>query len=164
MIRTATEKDLPEIQIIYNQGIKERIATLEEDPKTINEMHQWFCSRSPLYPVIVAAEDKVQGWASLNPYSHRSAHAGIADLSIYIHRDSRGRGLGFSLMEELESRAKAQGFHKLVLNTLAFNYPAQHLYWKFGFQTVGLLQSHGLLDGQYVDVLMMEKVILTDCC
>lgn len=93
IIREAEEKDIPRIRDLYNQGILDRIATLEEQPKNMEEMHQWFHRRSPRYAVLVAeVNGEVQGWASLNPYSHRCAYAGVADLSVYIDRSWRGKG------------------------------------------------------------------------
>jgi len=41
IIREAKEQDIPRILDIYNQGIADRIATLEEQPKTMEEMNQW---------------------------------------------------------------------------------------------------------------------------
>ncbi|GAA5345975.1 hypothetical protein CLV97_13523 [Planifilum fimeticola] len=46
IIWEAEEKDVPRILDIYNQGIVDRIATLEEHPKNFEEMHQWFYQRT----------------------------------------------------------------------------------------------------------------------
>ncbi|GAA5345976.1 hypothetical protein PLACP1_21360 [Planifilum fimeticola] len=53
---------------------------------------------------------KVQGWASLNPYSHRCAYAGVVDISVYIDRSWRGKGVGSRLLRALEEKAKENGF------------------------------------------------------
>jgi phosphinothricin acetyltransferase len=111
IFREAKEYDIPRIRDIYNQGIEDRIATLEEQPKTMEEMHQWFHQRSPRYAVLVAElNGEVQGWASLNPYSHRCAYAGVADISVYIDRSWRGKGVGSRLLRALEEKAKENGF------------------------------------------------------
>src|SRR5690606_27430299 len=99
IIREAEEKDIPRILDIYKQGIADRIATLEEQPKNMEEMHQWFHQKSTRYTVLVAElNGKVQGWASLSPYSHRCAYAGVADISVYIDRSWRGKGVGSRLL------------------------------------------------------------------
>ena len=55
---------------IYNQGIEDRIATLETDVKDIAYMNNWFQQHQDRYAVIVAEfAGDVIGWASLNPYS-----------------------------------------------------------------------------------------------
>jgi L-amino acid N-acyltransferase YncA len=160
IIRKATEQDLLRITEIYNQGIEDRIATLEEQVKSLEEMSQWFQERSNRFSVLVITDGQdIQGWASLNPYSHRCAYAGVADISVYIDRDWRGKGLGSKLLQALEETAKENGFHKLVLFTFPFNQLGQGLYRKAGFREVGVFQNQGKLDGKFVDVIAMEKLL-----
>jgi L-amino acid N-acyltransferase YncA len=160
-IREATEQDLPRIREIYNQGIEDRIATLEEETKTLEEMREWFHGRPSRYPVVVAEqEEEVVGWASLNPYSHRCAYAGVADLSVYVDRAWRGKGIGSKLLKALEEKAKENGFYKLVLFTFPFNQMGQRLYRKHGFREVGVFENQGVLDGRFVDVMAMEKMLV----
>lgn len=82
-IRYANEEDLSSILTIYNQGIADRIATLELEEKDDAYMRTWFADHQGRYAVLVAEkEGEVVGWASLNRYSNRSAYDGVADLSI----------------------------------------------------------------------------------
>ena len=121
--REATPADVPTIARIWNEGIADRIATLDEDPKTEADVDAWFADHDARYAVTVAldADGHVVGWASLNRYSDRRAYAGVADLSIYIARESRGQGIGKQLLRALEVRAKQNEFHKIVLFALARN-------------------------------------------
>src|SRR5580698_9481818 len=91
LAREAHAGDLAAIRAIYNEGIADRIATLDLDPKTEAQIAEWFALRSDgHYAVVVATRgDAVVGWASLNPYSHRCAYANVADLSIYVARAAR---------------------------------------------------------------------------
>ncbi len=52
-IRPATEADAAAICQIYNQGIEDRLATLETELRTADERRQWLAARSPRHPVIV---------------------------------------------------------------------------------------------------------------
>lgn len=52
-IRPATEADAIAICQIYNQGIEDRLATLETELRTADERRQWLTVRSPRHPVIV---------------------------------------------------------------------------------------------------------------
>ncbi|QUF64824.1 GNAT family N-acetyltransferase [Bacillus atrophaeus] len=117
-IRRAKEEDLIAILDIYNQGIRDRIATLETEEKDLKYMSDWFLQRSDKYAVLTAAiGNEVAGWASLNPYSHRCAYRGVADLSIYISRSYRGRGIGKALLASIEKEAVDADIHKIVLFT-----------------------------------------------
>ncbi|AIQ32488.1 GCN5 family acetyltransferase [Paenibacillus sp. FSL P4-0081] len=161
MIRPATFQDLTHILHIYNQGIEDRIATLESSAKDLNAMSDWFQEHQGRFIILVAeAEDSVLGWASLNRYSHRCAYDGVADLSIYIERASRGRGIGNLLLHALEDKAVAADFYKIVLFTFPFNPMAQGLYRKSGYREVGVFEKQGKLDGRMIDVMIMEKLLL----
>jgi phosphinothricin acetyltransferase len=66
-IRDAGEADAAAIVTIYNQGIADRIATLETEERTPEERKQWLAARGPRHPVLVAEMDgTVVGWGSLN--------------------------------------------------------------------------------------------------
>lgn len=161
-VRGASAQDVPAIASIYNQGIEDGVATLEYAPKTLAEMGRWFEAHDERYAVLAAcAADEVVGWASLNSYSHRCAYDGVADLSIYIRRDWRNRGVGRQLLQAVEAEAVRGGFHKIVLFALSFNDAGRRLYAGSGFREVGVFVEQGKLDGRYVDVLIMEKLVKT---
>ncbi|REE81583.1 phosphinothricin acetyltransferase [Paenibacillus taihuensis] len=160
LVRKATSSDIQEILHIYNQGIEDRIATLEVEPKDVSYMENWFNAHSERYSVLVALEGNViVGWASLNKYSPRSAYDGVADLSIYIERKHRGKGIGSILLTELEEAALRSGFYKIVLFTFPFNGQGQGLYRKKGYREVGTFFNQGVIDNKYIDVMAMEKLL-----
>jgi L-amino acid N-acyltransferase YncA len=73
-LRLATASDAEAICRIYNQGIEDRVATLETELRTPDERRQWLASRSSRHPVIVAepeglSADAEPGRASLRPPS-----------------------------------------------------------------------------------------------
>ncbi|PYE49061.1 N-acetyltransferase family protein [Paenibacillus barcinonensis] len=160
ILRHATEVDLGSILIIYNQGIEDRIATLETVIKDEAYMSEWFNKHQGRYSVLVAEQnDQVVGWASINSYSSRSAYDGVGDLSIYIHRDHRGKGVGKQLLQKLEQIGMQNNFYKFVLFTFPFNTLGQSLYHNAGYREVGVFQNQGILEGEFVDVMAMEKLL-----
>lgn len=160
IIRQANEHDIKSIQTIYNEGIEDRIATLETELKDDSYMKGWFNKHSGRFRVIVAEhKGKIVGWASLNQYNNRCAYDGVADLSVYISREFRGKGIGKKLLAEIESLAKENGFHKMILFTFPFNLLGQGLYKKMGYREVGVFKNQGILDGNFVDVMAMEKLL-----
>ncbi|MEH7439574.1 arsinothricin resistance N-acetyltransferase ArsN1 family A [Neobacillus drentensis] len=161
VIRTAALSDIEDILIIYNEGIVDRIATLETSTKDEQFMFDWFSRHTDRFKVIVADLDgKVVGWASLNQYNSRQAYDGVADLSVYIKREFRGVGIGGKLLSSIEGLAKENDFHKIVLFTFPFNGLGQGLYKKKGFREVGVFHNQGKLDGEFVDVMAMEKILI----
>jgi phosphinothricin acetyltransferase len=101
----------------------------------------------------------IAGWCSLNRYSHRCAYDGVADLSVYVAREARGAGVGFALVGAVEQVARANGVYKIVLFTLPFNENGQALYRKAGFREVGTFRDQGRLNGCFVDVMAMERLL-----
>ena len=159
-VRPASPADAAAIGTIYNQGIEDRVATLETELRTPEERRQWLQSRSARHPVIVAeAGGEVVGWGSLNPFNPRKAYDYVADFSIYIERRWRGKGVGSRLLARLIELARDLGYHKLVLSAFPSNAGGMALYEKFGFRTVGIYKEQGKLDGQWVDTIIMEKLL-----
>jgi L-amino acid N-acyltransferase YncA len=109
--------------------------------------------------VAVDQQGQIVGWGSLNQFNPRPAYDHVADFSVYVARDQRGRGVGDVLLTRLEERARHIGYHKLVLAAFGSNARGMRLYQRRGFQTVGTYHEQGLLDGRWVDVTVMEKIL-----
>jgi phosphinothricin acetyltransferase len=159
-IRDATSDDVAAITRIYNQGIEDRVATLETTLRSPEERAEWMAARGPRHPVLVAEDDggAVLGWGSLNAFNPRPAYDHVVDFSLYVAREQRGRGIGDALLGALEERARALGYHKMVLAAFPTNVPGMRLYERHGFVTVGIYREQGMLDGRWVDVIVMEKI------
>jgi L-amino acid N-acyltransferase YncA len=159
-IRAATPADADAICRIYNQGIRDRVATLETEERTPAERAQWLEARGPRHPVLVAeADGLVVGWASLNVFNARRAYDHVADLSLYVEREWRGHGVGRRLLAALVARAIELGYHKLVLAAFPWNTAGMRAYGRAGFREVGIYREQGRLDGRWVDTIAMEKIL-----
>jgi phosphinothricin acetyltransferase len=159
LVRSATEKDIPAITRIYNQGIEDS-CTFETEIRSEEERLAWFHNHDEKHPVLVAVQlGRVVGWASLNVFNARYGYRFVADLSIYIERELRGCGVGSTLLPALVSLAKPLGFHKLVLTTFPHTTAGVKLYAKNGFRHVGDYKEQGLLNGVWTDVRIMEQVL-----
>ena len=165
IIRKIEIKDLLEVLEIYNQGIVDRVATLETRKKDRDYIHSWFNDHQGRYVGLVAEneEKNIIGWAAISPYNPRDAYKGVGEISVYIHRDFRGKGAGQKLLKQLEIEALNNNFYKLVLFTFPFNLLGQGLYNKLQYRQVGIFKNQGILDGKFVDVIAMEKILGTSC-
>jgi phosphinothricin acetyltransferase len=160
-VRTATTADAEAIAVIYNQGIEDRVATLETVPRDAAERAAWIEAKGVRYPVLIAidGEGHVLGWASLNQFNPRPAYDHVVDISVYVERGQRGKGIGDTLIKALETRARELGYHKLVLAAFPTNAPGMRLYQRNGFSTVGIYHEQGRLDDRWVDTIVMEKLL-----
>jgi L-amino acid N-acyltransferase YncA len=159
-LRPATEADASAICEIYNQGIEDRLATLETELRTPEERRAWLAARGPRHPVIVAEDGgRVVAWGSLNTFNPRDAYRHVADFSIYVARSHRGKGVGQRVLTRLVELARERDYHKMVLSAFPFNAAGMALYERLGFRTVGIYKEQGLLDGRWVDTIVMEKLL-----
>lgn len=158
-IRPACPADAPAITRIYNQGIAERIATFETRLRHVDEIELRI--RDTDWPLLVAVADAAgaQAWAGLSAYRSRDCHAGIAEFSIYVERAARGCGLGRPLLHALVEVAATRGFWKLVSRIFTENLASRALCRAAGFREVGVYERHGRLDGQWRDVVIVERLL-----
>ena len=139
---------------IYNQGIEERQATFETRPRTAEDL------AGQVERTIVAERDgRVVAWASINPYSPREAYAGVGEFSIYVDRSARGDGVGSRLLGELCDFAESLGYHKLTSKIFPENEASLALMRRCGFRELGVHRRHARLDGDWRDVVVVERLL-----
>lgn len=157
--RAATPSDAPRITAIYNQGIAARSATFETQPRCVEDLLPRIADTR--YPLRVATDRSgtVVGWAGLSSYRPRDCYAGIAEFSIYIDASVRGQGVGRALLSDLIDAARRAGFCKVLSRIFPFNTASRALCRACGFREVGLYEKHGQLDGQWLDVVIVERLI-----
>jgi len=156
-VRAASPRDAGAIARIYNQGMEDRAATFETSPRTAAQIAIWF---EQGYPVFVAGEDdRVLAYAAAFPYRPRPCYDGVREFSVYASREARGRGLGRLALEALIADARRRGWWKLLSRIFPDNQRSRHLCARLGFREVGVYEKHGMLDGQWRDVVIVEKLL-----
>lgn len=159
--RLATLEDAASLASIYNQGIEERTATFETRPRMKADIEQWFDGKHP----VVAVEDdgRVIAFAATFAYRHRECYAGIAEVSVYVDSASRRKGAGRMALEELIRAADLAGFWKLLSRVFPENTASRTLIRSLGFREVGVYEKHARLDGIWRDVIIVERLIPSNC-
>jgi L-amino acid N-acyltransferase YncA len=155
--RLATPADAPVIARIYNEGIDDRVATFETRRRTAADVESWFDGRHPV--VVVEDAGEIVAFAGTSAYRPRDCYAGVAEFSVYTSRARRGRGAGRAAMEALIEAARAAGFWKLVSRVFVENAPSRALLKTLRFREVGIYERHGRLDGEWRDVVIVERLI-----
>jgi len=71
---------MPPPSRIYNQGIEERIATFETEPRSAAQIEAQLAEKGDRYPtVVVERGGEVVAWAGAGPYRARGACAVVAE-------------------------------------------------------------------------------------
>lgn len=157
IVRIATIDDADAIARIYNQGIADRIATFETEPRTPAMIVAWFDGEHPV--VVVEANGEVVAFASTSTYRPRDCYRHIAEFSVYVERAHRGQGFGTVAMEGLFDAARDAGLSKLVSRVFPENLGSLTPLRKLGFREVGIYERHGQLDGVWRDVVIVERLL-----
>jgi phosphinothricin acetyltransferase len=156
-VRPAVAEDAEVIARIYNEGIEDRLATFETEPRTAADVLRWLDSA---FPLIVREEGGgVVAWAAAHEYRPRKAYAGIGEFSIYVAREHRGRGLGRETLAALIAECEARGYWKLVSRIFPENEASLALCRSLGFREVGVYRRHGQLDGEWRDCVIVERLL-----
>jgi L-amino acid N-acyltransferase YncA len=160
VVRQAVATDAAAIARIYNQGIEDRVATFETEPRSAEDMASVIAERGDSYPTIVVERDgEVVAWAGCSPYSPRPCYAGIAEFSVYAERTARGAGAGHAALAGLIDACEQRGFWKLLSRVFPENAPSRALCRRLGFLEVGVHYRHAKLDGAWRDCVIVERLL-----
>jgi L-amino acid N-acyltransferase YncA len=158
-IRPARPADTRAVADIYNEGIETRLATFETEPRSAPDVEAWLAAGERL-PLLVAEEDGVVlGWARILAYSDRPVYAGVGEVSVYVTESARGRGIGHGLLEALQQRAAELDYWKLVGKLFTENAASAAMVRRCGWRDVGMHLRHSRLDGDWRDVLLVERLL-----
>ncbi|HKW92417.1 MAG TPA: arsinothricin resistance N-acetyltransferase ArsN1 family A [Methylomirabilota bacterium] len=158
--RLATAADAAAIASIHNEGIADRVATFETEPRTAEDVAAQLAAKGDHHPTVVAERDgQVVAWASAGPYRSRLAYAGVAEHSVYVARSARGTGAGRAALEALCRVYAERGFWKIVSRIFPENVASLKLHERCGFRVVGVYERHGKLEGQWRDCVIVERLL-----
>lgn len=159
-VRLARAEDAPAICEIYNEGIADRIATFETEPRTPEQIGAQLTDKGHRFPTVVVERDgRVVAWASAGPYRARPAYAGVAEHSVYVARAARGTGAGRAALEAFCRAYAERGFWKIVSRIFPENTASLALHERCGFRVVGVYRRHGKLGDEWRDCVIVEKLL-----
>ena len=158
--RLATAADAAAIAAIYNEGIADRVATFETEPRTPQQIATLLAEKGERFPTVVAERDgQIVAWAGAGAYRSRPAYAGVAEHSVYVARAARGIGAGRVTLNALCQVYAERGFWKIVSRIFPENTASLALHEKCGFRVVGVYERHGKLEGQWRDCVIVERLL-----
>ena len=153
-IRNLQKEDWPAVAEIYQVGMDTGIATLETK---VPDWETYDAKFLPAARFVAEDDNKILGWAVLYQASKRWVYRGVAEVSIYVDLECTQKGVGSVLMETLIKAAEEEGFWTLQSNIFAENVASIRLHEKLGFRIVGVRERIGERNGEWKDILLMER-------
>jgi phosphinothricin acetyltransferase len=161
-LRAATEADMASVQRIYGEHVTRGLASFEETPPTIADMLARFHNlKSQSFPYIVAERKaKVVGYAYAGPYRTRSAYRFTIENSVYVERQAAGEGIGRALLSALIQECEKGPWQQMIaIIGNSGNGASIALHKSLGFRLVGTLRDVGFKHDQWVDTVLMQRVL-----
>jgi len=145
----------PAVRAIYLEGIATGNATFEQ---TAPDWEKWDEGHLPGARIVARTDDRdVLGWAALSVVSSRCVYAGVAEVSIYVAQHARGLGVGRKLLARLIADSETAGIWTLQAGIFPENVASIALHRGAGFRVVGHRERLGQMNGQWRDVVLMER-------
>jgi phosphinothricin acetyltransferase len=138
------------------------MATFETEERTTEDREQWLAAHDRHHPCLVAVETAsgaVAGWISADDYRPRYCYRGVAEFSVYVHEAYRGLGVGKRLMDAFIPACVEAGLWKILSRIFPENQASRGLCAWAGFREVGIYEKHAMLDGEWKDVVIVERLI-----
>jgi L-amino acid N-acyltransferase YncA len=157
-IRPARVADAHELAQIYNQGIAARVATFETREQSARELAVLI--ESGALALVAERDGTVVAFVKVGPYDDASHYySGIGEATLYVDQRARRSGVGRALMEAVATAAEERGYYKLVGKIFTSNAPSIALVAGCGWREVGIHRRHGRLDGEWKDVVVVERLL-----
>lgn len=154
-LREMLPSDENRVLEIFRQGVEGGISTLETEVPTAEAWSMEYINDCRW--VLENENNEVVGWCALKPVSKRESFKGVAEVGIYFDKEYQGKGLGSILLKKIILDSEDHGFWTLQTNLFSENEMAIKSHQKNGFRMVGVRKKIGKLNGEWKDLVLMEK-------
>jgi L-amino acid N-acyltransferase len=158
----AGEAQLPGIQAIFNQAVRETFSIWSETETTLEQRRAWLTARNSAgFPVLAAIDPKtaesVLGYGSFGVFRDFPGYVKTVEHSVYVAPSAQRRGVGRALLATLIERARARGLSAMVGGIDSANGASIALHEQAGFEIQGCLKGVGRKFGKSLDLVFMVK-------
>jgi len=159
-VRRVTRRDIDWVVRLW-QALADERRYIFTERVTLEQMDRWTKSVGDRGVLWALAEIEGERAGSVSLARHRDSEKTkhIRDLAMGVAREHRGMGVGTALMDYAIRWARQRKLKKIVLSVFSTNRKAIALYEKFGFATEGTRKRQFLIDGKYVDEIMMGRFV-----
>lgn len=159
-IRRVELRDAGAITAIYNEYIKNGVATFETEPLREEDMRSRIAGIAACFPYFVCEEEgKVIGYCYAHRWKERAAYRHTLETTVYLAPGYGRKGIGRALMERLVEECRREGCHALIACITEGNAASEALHVRLGFRKVAHFEKVGLKFGRWLDVADYELLL-----
>lgn len=165
IVREALPEDAEAIVEVLNPIIEAGAFTAFDTPFSVEEERNYILNHPPrgIFLVAVRESDRqILGFQSMEPfasYTHAFDHVGV--LGTFVAEGSRRQGVAKRLFEAMFHAARHKDYEKIFTFVRVDNPAALSTYRHHGFEIVGTARGQAKIKGQYVDEVIIEKLLTT---
>jgi len=152
------------ILAILNDAIANSTALYDYQPRTAQNMAQWFDAKAQKnFPVIGAetGSGELMGFASYGSFRAWPAYKYSVEHSVYVDQRFRGQGVGRALLRAIIAAAEQQDYHVMVGGIDASNSVSIRLHESLGFSSCGVIRHAGFKFGRWLDLAFYQLILRT---
>ncbi|HEX5355537.1 MAG TPA: GNAT family N-acetyltransferase [Aquabacterium sp.] len=164
LVHCTPERHAQAILDILNEAIVHTTALYDYQPRTAEQMQQWFATKQQGgYPVLGLEDEAgaLLGFASYGSFRNWPAYKYSVEHSVYVHKAHRGQRLGHVLMQALIEHARQQGLHTLIGVIDSANDGSKRFHAELGFLHGGTLRQTGFKFGHWLDIDFYQLMLDT---
>ena len=126
--------------------IRDTLATFTTVEKSLTEITGLIEQRTFL---VAEHSDRFAGFATYGPFRGGPGYVATAEHSVIVGASFRGSGVGRALMANLEANAGKDNIHTLI----------GAFHEAMGFHVAGRLSEAGQKNNQWLDLVLMQKIL-----
>ncbi|WP_281972739.1 GNAT family N-acetyltransferase [Ruegeria faecimaris] len=157
-IRQASSDDAPAVAAIWNAIIRDTLVTFTTELRSDDAVALDIKSRGAAF-LVAKRDGVVLGFATYGAFRSGPGYAHTREHSILLTPQARGQGIGRALLQALEARAQMDNVHVLIAGISSANPAAIAFHTAAGFTQVGLMPEVGFKCGQWLDLVLMQKIL-----
>lgn len=163
ILRTPRWEDLDNLMELINSLVDEKAEIARTEKVTREEEAEWLpkmlsnLEKDDLFFLVAEVGGKVVASSDVHILCGDEKHVGV--LGIVVKSGFRNLGIGTEMMKTLEEQSVARGLKILTLQVFATNKRAIHVYENVGFVQTGRVPRKHYREGQYIDEVIMTKLI-----
>ena len=156
-LRAAREADAEWIARLWNDMIRNTLATFTTDEKSVAEVATLIATRPGA--CWVAAQDGPVGFVTFGPFRGGPGYAATVEHTVIVDAGAQGGGVGKALIEKAVLEAAGQGYHIMVAAISSANPRAVAFHAALGFSQTAHMPEVGRKAGQWLDLILMQKTL-----